>query len=312
MTLARRLLAGLALVVLLAACAPPPDESPTPTLIVLGKAIPTSTHIPTILPLPSPSPETIYTRTPTIEPPPTKTPSVTPTASRTPLPGFTPGAGSVPVAVGCKGQLAGPNLLTNGGFEGAQHDQESGVQVPDGWTAFWRPIGEAVAYDADNPTGYQRPEMLIISKQPPYADPPRIADGSQAFMMTGNERAFDAGIYQQVTLAPGAVLCLSGLAHAWSSRFSDNPFDSTLSTGDDQRNANFQLGIDPNGGADPFAASVRWGDVQHLYDEFAPMSAVQASGSSPTVTVFVRGFMLWRFVHNEMFFDSISLVKVNP
>jgi hypothetical protein len=130
--------------------------------------------------------------------------------------------------------------------------------------------------------------------------------------MEGNQRAFDAGIFQQVATSPGDVVCLTGAAQAWSNHYSDNPFGSTLNTGDDQRNANFQLGIDFQGGTDPFATTILWGAAQHLYDSYGSLSAVKGTASGGTVTIFVRGVILWRFKHNEMFFDGISLVKLTP
>jgi hypothetical protein len=291
----------------LAACTPA-GEPPTPTLIVLGQSFPTTTPMPTIIPLPTQTPLVLYTATPTIEPPPTRTPTPTPTASLTPRPSAIPGAGLV--GIGCQGNFSASSLLVNGDFEGGEHAQEvDSVQVPDGWTAFWRPVGSPVTYDPLNTEGYQRPEMSIIPKQPPYTDPARIAQGNQAFMLSGGLRVFDAGIFQVVTVNPGDSLCLTGLGQAWSSHVSDDPFSSTLLSGDDQRNANVQLGIDLQGGSDPFAASVQWGNAEHLYDKFAALDVVQISASGPSVTVFVRGYVLWRFAHNELFFDAISLVK---
>jgi hypothetical protein len=277
--------------------------------MVLGLSLPTTTPGPTAVPLPTQTPIVIYTNTPTIEPPPTHTPSPTFTIS----PIAPTGTMTATLAVVCQGRTVGGNLLVNGDFEGGQHSQDMDeVRVPDGWTAFWRPGGTPVTYDKENPDGYQRPEMMVIPKQPPYTNPPRVADGSQAFMITGSQRAFDAGIYQTLAVTPGDVLCVTGVAHAWSNRFSDNPFGSTVTTEDDLRNANFQLGIDAQGGTDPFASGVRWGEVTHRYDDFGPLNAVQVTASAPSITVFVRGFMMWRFDHNEMFFDTISLVKITP
>jgi hypothetical protein len=202
------------------------------------------------------------------------------------------------------------NLLTNGGFEGGQHEQEdSTIQVPDSWTAFWRRVGEQVTYDSNNKDGYQRPEMMVIPRQPPYTNPPRVGEGNHALMITGNQRAFDAGVYQVVTVTPGDVLCLTGTGQAWSNRFSDDPFSSTLDTLDDEENANIQLGIDPVGGTDPFSPSIHWATEIHPYNIYKPLNAVAITATGPKVTVFVRGYMLWRFDHNELFMDNIVLTK---
>lgn len=300
----------------LAACAPA-NNPPTPTLIVLGLSLPTTTPFSTSTSPPTATPIVIYTTTPTIEPPPTHTPTATPTASPTPRPAATSDGtqDSIPTAttaapVTCQGAFETRNLLVNGGFEGDQHAQGSdSIQAPDGWSAFWQPAGTHLSYDKDNNDGYQRPEMRVIRKEPPYTNPPRILDGNRALAITGNQRAFDAGVYQKVTVASGSTLCLTGSAQAWSNRFSDDPFSSTLETLDDADNANFQLGIDPLGGVDPYSKAVQWGEVIHPYNIYKPMKSVQLTASGAAITVFVRGFMLWRFDHNELYLDSISLVK---
>lgn len=256
-----------------------------------------------------------YTATPTIEPIPTKpptdtlTPSLTPTLSPTYL--FT----GTPVApiVGCSGIPASANLLNNGGFEGEQQPQESAyIKVPEGWVAFWLPAGTPLAYDPQNTSGYQVPEMHVIPSHAPYADPPRVFEGAQAFRMIGNDRAFDAGIMQQIAVTPGETFCLSGQGHAWSSFRGDDPYHSTLLSSDDRRNANFRLGIDPSGGTDPWASSVVWSPVANLYDEYQPILPVQTQAKGEMITVFVRGTILWRFAHNEMFFDAIVLARFVP
>lgn len=279
----------------------------TPTLDTLPTIFPTTSPIPTITPFAT------YTNTPTIEPVPTRTPSATPSITPTPTVTWTPEP-LVRLSSGqCIGQIIGGNLLVNGDFEAGQHEQDSvDIQVPDGWAAFWLPPGTPTGHDPDNTAGFQRPEMRVIANQPPYDNPPRIGQGSQAFLITGNERSFDAGILQKVSVQAGSTYCLTGIAHAWSNLHSDDPFHSTLEIPDDRRNANFLLGIDPQGGTDPYGGGVIWGQAAQIYDQYQPLLGVQTPVGSPTITVFVRGYMLWRFKHNEMFFDAISLVRVKP
>lgn len=264
---------------------------------------------------PTRAPVVTYTMTPTIEPipskPPTNTlpPSLTPTITPTYL--FT----GTPVApiVGCSGTAASANLLVNGDFEGNQQFQGTAdIHVPEGWIAYWVPVGTTVTHDPQNSAGYQRPEMMVISSEPPYANPPRVFTGGQAFRVTGSGRAFDAGIMQQVTVTPGETFCLAGYAHAWSSFRADDLFNSTLLSSDDRRNANFQLGLDPLGGANPWSPTVVWGQTANIYDEYQPIPSVQTQSLGGSITVFVRGTMLWRFAHNEMFFDSLILARFVP
>ena len=307
-----RRIASLALALaLLAACGPATDQ-PTPTLIVMGLSLPTTTPFATDTPQPSATLIAIYTNTPTIEPPPTHTPTVPSSITVAPIVTgsqtitTTPAPTAAPVK--CSSGFASGNLLQNGGFEGGQHGQGP-MQVPDGWSAFWRPDGWPTDYDTSNKSGYQRPDMKVIPNTPPYDNPARTLDGRQALIMTGSLKAFDAGVYQKVTATPGTTVCLSGSGEAWSNRLDDDPFTSTLDTSDDALNANLQLGIDPQGGTDAFSGTVEWSPVIHPYNLYRPMHVMTVAVSGPAITVFVRGFMLWRFNHNELYFDDISLVS---
>ncbi len=310
MNTALRLLGGALLATILAACGSPgaaltPISTPT--------RVPTATFAPTAIPTITPTPIVIYTLTPTIEPPPTRTPSLTPLPSATPTITLTPPPQSRLPSGACGGQVSADNKLVNGNFEGGQHQQgASDIQVPAGWTAFWKKEGSPTVYDPQNGDGYQRPEMHVINSQPPYDNPPRIFEGAQAFHVTGNQRAFDAGIWQQVQVTAGVTYCLTGEAHAWSSYRSDNPFQSTLDIADDQRNANFLFGIDPIGATDPWSEAIQWGNPAHLYDHYQPIYALQVAAQNSTITVYVRGYMMWRFNHNELFFDAISLNQMGP
>lgn len=295
----------------LAACAPATIQ-PTPTLMVMGLALPTTTPFATNTPQPSATPIAIYTNTPTIEPPPTHTPSAIPTITTTPVitgsETTTPTLETTAAPVKCPSGFEAGNLLQNGGFEGSLHGQGP-MQVPDGWAAFWRPDGSSIDYDNSNRAGYQRPDMKVISNAPPNDNPSRVLDGSHALVMAGDLKAFDGGVFQKVTVVPGDTVCLSGSGEAWSNRFDDDPFTSTLETLDDARNANFVLGIDPAGGTDAYSGAVEWGPALHQYNLYRPMHVVVIKATNPVLTVFVRGYMLWRFNHNQMFFDSISLVR---
>lgn len=307
--------------VMTVACASHEQEMPVSIPIATSDQANMATRVPvvTVMSGPTLTPTRAlmmtYTMTPTIEPIPSKPPTDTPPPSLTPTVSPTYLLTGTPVApmTGCNGTPASSNLLVNGGFEGGQQPQETAdVQVPDGWVVYWAPAGTSLAHDPQNTAGYQRPEMIVIPSQAPYDDPPRVLEGMQAFRMTGNGRAFDAGIMQQLTVTPGETFCLSGYAHAWSSFRADDPFHSTLISSDDRRNANFQLGIDPLGGANPWSPTVIWGETANIYDAYQPIPPVETQALGGSITVFVRGMMLWRFAHNEMFFDALILARFVP
>jgi hypothetical protein len=278
-----------------------PGPSPTPSVS------PTATLPPTVTPTPTGTPGP--TLTPTLTLTPSFTPSVTPEESATPTAEEGEESSDVPVATGCSASPGELNLLNNAGFESSQWTQDTGVNVPDAWVAFWADNPD-VDWDPENNDGFKRPDMQVIERAPQYENPPRIYQGSRAFYIASGNRVFDGGIYQQVPVGQVGSLCLTGYAHAWSSQ-EDDPTQSTLNTENDRLNVTLQLGIDPIGGTDPWADSVVWGPPAHIYDAYQQLPGVEVYANGLTVTVFVRGSTLWRFNHNDLFFDDLSLTRVH-
>lgn len=288
----------------------PPTWTPSLTPSARATLRPTRTLTPTDTPTLTLTQPPIPT--PTRRPPPSATPTWTPSVSGSPTPEVTLEAGEATVVArqGCTGEVISENLLANGDFEEGQYSFPGldAIQTPDGWEAFWRSF-EPVPHDPENEEGYQAPSMQVVMLVAPFDDPPRIHSGFQALLMSGPNRVIDGGVWQQVRVGSGRPVCLTAYGHAWSST-GDDPHQSTLDTLDDRRNANFLLGIDPLGGVEPFGENVVWGEAAHFYDSYGEIPAIQVQSISATVTVFVRGYSLWRFTHNDFFFDNVSLVLV--
>lgn len=215
-------------------------------------------------------------------------------------------------------------MLVNGDFEGGawrrtHTGQEFGeIMAPEGWTCFWREGGAPLPHDPANVQGYRRPECKLIARVPPYLDPPRVARGTQAWQCFTFYGIHDAGLYQQVQVAPGTRLRLSALAHAWSSQGDDPHASEGVGTGaffaragtvtdDSLRNFTFRVGIDPTGGVDPWGAGVVWGPGAHIYNAYAAIPAAEAVAAGPVVTVFLRSEVLWPFKHCDAVFDGVTL-----
>ncbi len=222
------------------------------------------------------------------------------------------------------------NLLQNPGFDGdwwrkTHIGKEYGeILAPMSWVAYWKEGGGPMAHDPDNTEGYGRPEMQGAGPFPPYLDPPRSRTGKGSLKYFTFWRIHDAGVYQRVTgVTPGQKLRFSAWAHGWSSTQDDahisdgagvgrNAFFALEgSTSDDStRNMTFQVGIDPTGGTDPWASTVVWGKGAHIYNAFAQVPAVEAVAQGPAVTVFLRSRCLWRFKHNDVYWDDAELTVV--
>ena len=196
------------------------------------------------------------------------------------------------------------------------------VDKPREWTVFYvHDKGFRPPWDADNRDGWCEPEVKIIPKQSPFLDPLRISEGSHAVKFFTMWRIHQAGLYQTVQVNPGDHLRFTMDAHAWSSN-DDNPQTSDgiganaffalegKESSDARRNFTFKVGIDPAGGTDPFADTVIWGQGAHVYNAYHTLPAVEAVAQGTHVTVFVMDQVLWRFKHNDAYFDNARLEVV--
>jgi hypothetical protein len=219
----------------------------------------------------------------------------------------------------------GQNLLRNPGFEGITCAPNSGagwcndnwnrdtfngnvyqeIYTPQGWVTFWS--------NGTNPSDgrkYGRPECKVIPRVDPFIGPPaRIHGGNYAIMQFGFFRAIDSGVYQVVTgLSPQTTVQLSAYAHAWAC---DDDDHQASSCGDPYQML-FQVGIDPNGGTDPWGPNVIWASG-YSYDEYHLIGPAQAQvGDAGTVTVFLRASAKWSYKHNDVYWDDAALVYTTP
>lgn len=227
-------------------------------------------------------------------------------------------------------------MLKNASFEQGQDGHTCQVHRPDGvhqmargevdkpqeWTVFYvHDKGFRPPWDVDNKDGWCEPEVKIIPKQFPFLDPLRISEGSHAIKFFTMWRIHQAGLYQTVQVNPGDRLRFTIDAHAWSSN-DDNPQTSEgvgtdaffaqegTVTNDARRNFTFKVGIDPAGGTDPFADTIIWGEGAHVYNAYHALPAVEAEAQGEHVTVFVIDQVLWRYKHNDAYFDNARLEVV--
>ncbi|HEX2619469.1 MAG TPA: SH3 domain-containing protein [Phototrophicaceae bacterium] len=156
------------------------------------------------------------------------------------------------------------NLLIDPGFEGEQYnlvsiDPVDGTtfSVPNGW-------GGGVAREPHSETW-----MNIQPTGFPHTGPYRWS-GSRSLHVARGFATFTAWIYQQVSVKPNTDV--QGGAYAF------------LESGS---TAVVRVGIDPNGGTNPFVPGVVWGDWQGgLYQWNHPTVSTRA-GSSGAVTLFL-------------------------
>jgi len=249
---------------------------------------------------------------------------------------------ALPLVAGHRG-ACGPveDLLVNGGFEsdwaeeashwvkvfpvdGEPYLTEKGeFHTPPGWVAWYR----------HDPGTWDQPELGDIRKvHVPY----RVRSGEKAARLFTFYRSHDAGLMQQVSVVPGSRLTLTGYAHAWSNHpFSGHgncaddghcsagvgwgghfllPEEVPPPTGDPWNDAvgnfSFIVGIDPTGGADPFADSVVWGFEAFIYNVYHKVPQVRATAQGQTATVFLRSRARWPLKHNDAYWDDVALLGI--
>ena len=214
-------------------------------------------------------------------------------------------------------QEPGTNLLQNPGFEGIGRPVNNSSPNPNNWTR--DTFTGAVYGEIYTPEGwvtwwqegeFGRPECHVIAREADFIEPVlRIYDGYYSGKCFTYFRKQNAGYLQVVrNIPPGSVVEGSFYAHAWSC---DHFEDNALSCAEPYA-FYFQVGIDPNGGTDPFSSNVVWSNPYYHYDEFGLVGPVQATvGEAGAATLFTRAYAKWKLQHNDAYVDNASLKLIS-
>ncbi len=213
----------------------------------------------------------------------------------------------------------GTNLVTNPGFEGIGLPVTNSSPNPDNWTRdtfsgaqygeIYTPSGWVTWWEEGD---FKRPECKVIPNQHPFnADPTRIYEGYYSAMCFAFFGKQHAGYYQVVRdIPPGSQVAASFYAHAWTSN-KDTP--SITDPEGDPYAFYFRVGVDPNGGTDPFSSSIVWSSPYYNYDEYALVGPLQTTvGESGAATIFLESYGKWPNKHNDAYMDNPSLQILSP
>lgn len=222
--------------------------------------------------------------------------------------------GFVPAQATAAPVADGPNLLTNPGFEDpyvkqcchteAQYLPNTPideVQVANGWRGWWlEPRYPDFPPTCTGCTSWHRPEWRAAA---PFAN--RIRSGNDAQKYFTFYSVHRAGMYQQVSgITAGQKLRFSVYMHGWSTNGGSQT--STITDND----LGMKVGIDPNGGTDPFSSNVIWSTPFNTYDTWA-LYTIEAVAKGSTVTVFTHSQPRWGLEHNDIYIDDASLVVID-
>ncbi len=189
----------------------------------------------------------------------------------------------------------GTNLLTNGGLERPYYGVNVGDRTaPDSWS-IWVGAGEPVAY--------------------PHNDPVQVRDGDVSWNIRQGFGVFTAAGFQRVTgLSEGQALKFTAYGWAYTCNDLDTSciiVEAPYRKSDTSAGVQMKVGIDPTGGTNPEAESVKWSTVTAPYDRWAEMSVVaEAEGSA--VTVFMYTTQAAGLAFNRVYWDEASLVATEP
>ncbi len=191
------------------------------------------------------------------------------------------------------------SLLTNPNFEEGFHIQggTAEVSVADGWTAWW-----VQGTQGQTNQGYLvRPEYQ--GEDTSVHDGRRVHTGQYAQKIFNTFSTHDAGLLQTVAVPTGANLQFAAWVQTWSTGL-DDPHQAV-----EPGNYRVSIGIDPAGGTNPTSPSVLWSQPVTASNSWIQLSVVgQAVGGQ--VTVFTRGAPQYRVMHNNSYWDDLSLMEV--
>lgn len=228
--------------------------------------------------------------------------------------------------------------MINGGFEAEWEGSHECRIIPKEDPPYFADVGNHfvptgwVSWFYHDPGNYDQPEC---GDTPKWVDEHRVRTGERAFKLFTFHRRHDAGLYQQVQTTIGANLRLTAYAHAWSNHQGDEfphandprwsegagydglfilEGDAPPLNGDPQNDAlgnfTFYVGIDPTGGIDPFADTVVWGQGAHIYNVYHQVPEAEVKAQAETITIFLRSKTLWKFKHNDAYWDDVTLEVV--
>lgn len=190
------------------------------------------------------------------------------------------------------------NLLQNPGFEGGyvQFAHFGTAQLAEKWLPWWKP-----QVSGDEAWKNRMPEYKPAA---PYKN--RIHSGNNAQQLFTYYGTHVGGVYQRVSnVQAGTQLRFTIWGQAWAGK-DDDP---NKSSGGGPMH--MRVGIDPNGGTDPFSAAIVWSGEQNPLDTWVVFS-VEARANGNRVTVFTYSAPEYPTKHNDAYWDEASLVAVAP
>ncbi len=192
------------------------------------------------------------------------------------------------------------NLLTNGGLEeGGEYGPYVGkgrgnLNIPAGWD-IWLGQGDTSQY-------YNRGDQVY--GYPHNGPAPNPVEGRTVANIHGGYVQFNAALHQSVSVAAGTNLTAE--ASSYLIACSDNPSQPGGCPSDPASGARTRVGIDPDGGTDPYAPEIVWSNWVTPHDTWGRQS-VSATATGGQVTVFLFATQDSPQANNFAYWDDAAL-----
>lgn len=187
------------------------------------------------------------------------------------------------------------NLLRDGSFEGQYTGRRAtgDLNIPADW-GLWQAQGSADQF-------INRADKTFAF---PHTGPdPSPHGGSRALNLSGGYVTFSAAVYQQVTVTQGTPV----QASAWAWLHTCNLAPNAEKCGSAVESGAFtRIGIDPNGGTDPFDTDIVWSAESRPHDQWLQIT-VSATPTAGTVTLFLYVTQASPSQLNNVYWDDAVL-----
>jgi LysM repeat protein len=190
------------------------------------------------------------------------------------------------------------NSLIDPSFEGTYTNRgRADFNIPEGWQIWFAESPRTESWMNLQPVAF------------PHNGPgPNPYEGARALNLNKGYATFTAAVYQQVNVAANSNLV--GSAFAWLKTC--NPAPNTPDCGSAvESGAYVRVGIDPNGGNNPYDTDIVWSPNAFPHDRWQQVS-VNATATGTTVTLFLFVTQQWPAQLNNVYWDAASLTGGGP
>ncbi len=185
------------------------------------------------------------------------------------------------------------NLLRDPGFEGTYTNRgRADFNVPEAWGVWYT--------EQPRTETWMNLQPVAFPHNGPGPDP---VEGNHAFNFNKGFATYTAAIYQQVAVPQGENVTGSAQGQLHTCNLAPN---STTCGSAIESGAFMRVGIDPNGGTNPFDSDIVWSNNAMPHDRWENI-VVSATSTGPQVTLFLFTTQLWPAELNSSYWDAASL-----